>query len=288
MRLLRQASIRPGWIWLFVLCLLSFVLAGCQHKQPQPLIELQITFIDVGQGDAALVQTPSGKVMLIDSGPQASRRMLAKVLKRLNIRKIDCMVLTHPDSDQIGGAESIVKRYPIGEVLTNGAPYDSIPAFRLNALMHQKGMPIRSEVAGQTYQLDDSVKLSFWNPASTLANGDNENSLVFRLSYGQTSVLFTGDVEGVGLTHCVRAAQPVDVLKVSHHGSSNGTTQELLQCLRPKAAIISVGANNSYGHPSEDICQLLKQYCQNVYRTDECGNITLRSDGKALSVKTQY
>ncbi len=275
--------------WLCALLLLV-TLAGCrsQSRKPLPLNQLQITFIDVGQGDSALIQTPSGKCMLVDAGPPDGAGAITDLLDREGISRIDTLVLTHPDADHIGGAEQIIQSYTVAEVLTNGSPFDTELAFRLNSLMRQKGMPVRTITEGQTMDLDSNTHLAFWNPGRPRAQSDNENSIVFRLVYGQQSFLFTGDVEGAGITNCLSHAVPTDVLKISHHGSAKGTTHQMLALLQPQLSVISVGADNRYGHPHRELFALLKNAGIKNYRTDENGNITLRTDGKRLSVKTQY
>lgn len=266
------------------------LLTGCRSRlrQPLPLTQLQVTFINVGQGDSALIQTPSGKTMLVDAGPPDGADAICRLLDNEGISRIDTLVLTHPDADHIGGAEQIIQNYTVAEVLTNGSPFDTDIAFRLNSLMRQKGMPVRTVTAGQALDLDSKTHLDFWNPGRPQAQTDNENSIVFRMTYGQHSFLFTGDIEGAGLTHCTSRAVPTDVLKISHHGSVKGTTPQMLELLAPSITIISVGADNRYGHPHREVRALLKALSGSNYRTDQNGNITLRTDGHRLSVKTQH
>lgn len=284
--------VADSWVFrsLLLLGFAMLVLAGCSRRSshPLPLNQLQVTFIDVGQGDSALIQTPSGKSMLVDAGPPDGSGAICSLLDSEGISRLDYLVLTHPDSDHIGGAEEIIQRYTVAEVLTNGSAYDTEIAFRLNSQLRQKGMPVRTVTAGQTLDLDDKTHLNFWNPGRPQAQTDNENSIVFRLTYGNRSFLFTGDIEGAGLRNCMSHAVPTDVLKISHHGSSKGTTQQMLELLHPAITVISVGADNRYGHPHREVRAMLKSLGSDNYRTDENGNITLRTDGTKLSVKTQY
>jgi competence protein ComEC len=262
---------------------------------------LHVTMLDIGQGDSILLEGPQGGRMLIDTGPDPDLE-----LKRLDERipawdrRIDLVVLTHPHEDHVGGLWLLLQRYKVGQVVESGmvgrGPGDA--AYR--QVLSQQGRQTTPVAAGDHLWLDGIELNVDWPLPGTVplkASDDgkqvNDESVVIDLRYGDRTVLFTGDMEeevdpqllARGLAD--RVGQ-VDVLKVAHHGSGTATTSALLDALQPRIALISVGADNNYGHPSPATLQRLREHGAITYRTDLDGSIEITTDGETLSVATDH
>ncbi|MEN3000247.1 MAG: MBL fold metallo-hydrolase [Armatimonadota bacterium] len=275
------------------------MLTGCQPRlvsspalQPPPKGTLQITFFDVGQGDAALIQFPNGKTMLVDGGPPESAAVLMGKLRQLKVARIDYLVASHPHSDHIGGFVKILNTLSVGEVWDTGFVYDS-PIY-LDYLRTIKRRGIKFRTVGRGYSLNPApnCQIEVFAPSQPFLRGTrsdaNNASLVMRLRCGKVRVLFTGDIEREGRTRLYRQGADLraEVLKVSHHGSYNGTDMALLNRVRPRIAIISCGFRNLYGHPHREALQALQRAGVTVYRTDLHGDITVRVQSDRLQVFT--
>ncbi|MFA5134345.1 MAG: ComEC/Rec2 family competence protein [Patescibacteria group bacterium] len=254
--------------------------------------ELTVTFFDVGQGDSIFIQTPSRHTVLIDGGPDAG--VLAKVGRRMPFydRTIDLVILTHVHADHIAGLVPIIERYDVGTVLFSNIDYTS-PEYRAwLETIDEKEIEAVSPRARLQYQFGE-VDLEILYPFDEISGpfgGDiNDTSVVARMQYGSTSFLFTGDasasVEGELLLQYGSAALESDVLKVGHHGSKYSSSLEFLEVVGPRYAVVQVGEGNSFSHPHRMVMKRLEGLGISVYRTDELGDITLCSDGSALSIE---
>ena len=254
--------------------------------EPAPQGVLQVAFLDVGQGDSALITFPNGKTMLIDGGETSEGTALVGKLHRLGVQQIDWLVATHPHSDHIGGLIQVLKTLPVEEIWDITIPFES-PVYH-DFLLAARGAktpdgkrPLFRKVrAGLSLEPAPNVRLSVLAPRDPLLAGTrsdpNNNSIVLRIDAPGGSFLFTGDVEREGRQrlYASRANLQVDVLKVSHHGAANGTDGAFLGRVNPRVAVISVGANNRYGHPHRETVALLQG--KRVYRTDWHGDIIMR------------
>lgn len=275
------------------------LLTGCQPRsasslvlQPPPKGALQIVFFDVGQGDAALVQFPNGKTMLVDGGPPESATALIGKLRQLKVARIDYLVATHPHSDHIGGFVKLLNTLPVGEVWDPGFVYDS-PVY-LDYLRAVKRSGAKFRTVGTGYQATPApnCQMEVFAPSKPFLRGTrsdaNNASIVMRLRFGKVRVLFTGDIEREGRARIYRQGADLraEVLKVAHHGSYNGTDLAFLNRVRPRIAIISCGWRNLYGHPHKEALQALQKAGATIYRTDLQGDITVRVQGDRLQVFT--
>jgi competence protein ComEC len=252
---------------------------------------LSITFLDVGQGDAALIEGPEGHRILVDGGPSgpALKRALDRHLPFYD-RRIDLVVLTHPQADHVGGLPAVIDGYDVGGVITTGIATDT-EAYTAWETALGRAQPAQITARrGQWIDLGDGAKLTVIGPTSaTKPDGDdpNDTSIVLRLTQGEFSFLLTGDITEDAEAALITAGTNLnaDVLKVAHHGSRTSTSDAFLARTAPYVDVISVGASNPFGHPTDEVLHRLDGDL--VLRTDLHGDITVSTDGERLWVSTQ-
>jgi competence protein ComEC len=281
--------IRPRLPRVVVLALTAAVpLWGWQHRPlvfPSPPSGLRITFLDVGEGDATLLQTPDGAV-LVDAGPPEAD--VAGQLRRLGVRRIEMLLLSHPHRDHVGGAAEVLAKEEVGFVLDSGLPAGGEDERAALEEARSRGVPVRLGRAGQELALGD-LRLHVLSPSDETVKeaaeaGDaNEAAIVVIASYGSTDALLPADAESPFTLPLV--SEPVEVYKVAHHGSADDGLPALLKILRPEIAVISVGRND-YGHPTPSTLRTLAHTPGlDVFRIDRDGPVTLESDGCAISLR---
>ena len=264
------------------LLLLGWTLRASPAREPPT--GLRITFLDVGQGDSTLVEVPDGAV-LIDEGPPEAH--VDAQLRGLGIRSLAAIVLTHPQRDHVGGAAAVLEHESVGFVLDPGIPAKSVDERAALAAASAEHVRVVLARAGETFRLGRLTLRVLW-PAGEAAPGTdpNDSAIVILASYGSTDALFTADAES-NVTLPLRP-QEVEILKVAHHGSEDEGLGALLELLRPRVAVISVGKHNDYGHPAPSTLATLESSPGlSVYRTDEAGRVTVESDGQQLVVHTE-
>jgi competence protein ComEC len=260
--------------------------------RPQNL--LQVIFCDVGQGDAVLIKTPQNKKVLIDGGPDD--QVLNCLSRQLPFyeRTLDLVVLTHPHADHVGGLVDVLNSFSVRAIVHNKIAYQSADYQKFLELASQHGIPLHNVFAGDRMALDSATSFSVWYPprdARQLSGAGfdpfdgediNDSSLVFELVCGDFTALFTGDSPDVVQNFLLGegVVSPVRVLKVAHHGARDGLSSEFLKKLNPALAIISVGANNKYGHPHKETLEKLKDAGVQIKRTDLDGTVEVTSDCK--------
>ncbi|HEY8468880.1 MAG TPA: ComEC/Rec2 family competence protein, partial [Longimicrobiales bacterium] len=262
---------------------------------------LEIHAIDVGQGDAFAIRTPDGRWILVDAGPRtdrydAGRARVVPYLLRRGTRRVDALILTHPDADHIGGAAAVLDALEVGVVVDPGQPAGKplyIDLLREATRENVRWLAARS---GRELRAGDVV-LHFLHPeeepGANFLDGQptaNEFSVVFRLTYGRFAALFTGDAPAAVEERLVArhgAALRAQVLKVGHHGSSTSTSEALLAAVEPEIALLSLGRHNRYGHPAPAVIRRLERHGVRMLRTDQSGHVTLRvqPDGR-IEVET--
>jgi competence protein ComEC len=249
---------------------------------PAPPTGLRITFLDVGQGDGALIQAPGGAVLVDEGPPEAD---VAGQLGSLGLKSLSMIVLTHPQRDHVGGAAEVLRKLRVGLVLDPAIPSDS--ADERAALAEARKHRVRVQVAraGESFRIG-ALRLRVLWPDGPGTPGDdpNNHAIVLVASYGKTDALFTADAESdvTGQLHL----PPVEILKVAHHGSDDPGLADALTTTRPRVAVISVGASNDYGHPSPaTMATLAAVPGLALYRTDRDGRVVVESDGRSISVR---
>ncbi|MEE0874007.1 MAG: ComEC/Rec2 family competence protein [Ruminococcus sp.] len=239
-------------------------------------------YLDVGQGDSIFIELPNKKTMLIDSGENYHGEGIVKYMTREGHSRIDYLIATHPHSDHIGSMAYIVRHFDVSSVCmpkvsTNSRLYEDL----LKAIKSKK-LKVTSGKAGVNLFTDDEYRLKADIVAPSKLDKENLNnsSLMIRLTYRDSSFLFTGDAEKPELASISEKTDiSADVLKVGHHGSSNATTKAFLERVEPKLAVISVGKNNDYGHPHKNVLKLLKNIGSEIHRTDKEGTVRISTDG---------
>lgn len=241
---------------------------------------LKITVLDVGQGDSILIQTPNQQRILIDAGPNAAViHELAEVIPFWD-REIDVILLTHPDTDHVAGFNDVLQRYKVGSLLTTDADADSAAFVSFRRAVKELGVKQRLFGRGLAVSLGNNVRLTgIWpnQPSDNSFADQNDSSIVGVLEFNNFEMLLTGDIDTEIANTISQQGQfaNVDVLKVPHHGSKYGLTQQHLSILQPVVSIISVGKPNRYGHPSPATIQLLLNANSRILQTSQDGRIEI-------------
>lgn len=241
--------------------------------------ELEVHYLDVGQGDASLIVF-DGHAMLIDAGPDSKGTAVQYYLQKQGISSLDYVVITHPDTDHIGGMDVILTKFECKNVIMLDAESDTAAYRDVCSAMEYKHYKATQPTIGSQYKLGE-VSVTFLGPKETVDN-DNDNSIICLVEYGKTSFLFTGDAEAKGENVLCSGNLSVDVYQVGHHGSETSSSEKLLDLINPQYAIISCGTGNAYGHPHEAVLNRLKSRNIEVFRTDEQGSIVATSDGNVI------
>ena len=268
--------------------LVLVVAAGAWSLRPGPgwhaPAGLRVTFLDVGQGDSVLLETPSARV-LVDQGPPEAN--VAGQLSRMGIRSLSALVLTHPQRDHVGGAADVIRQLRVGTVLDPTLAATGPEREEAIAAARGRGVPVRVVRTGSEFQAGGLVLRVLWPPDPGLpAEDPNLNAAVLSASYGDTDVFLPADAES-DVTARLRLGA-FEVLKVAHHGSVDPGLDHQLRVLRPRVAVISAGRNNDYGHPrAETLAALAAVPGLAVYRTDTHRRVIVESDGRRIRVRAE-
>lgn len=253
--------------------------------------KLHIVVCNVGQGDAIFMRTPRGADILIDGGPDKSVLSCLSSHMPFWDKNIEVVILTHPDADHITGLTDVIQRYSVNQLFTQPNPGKTKIYELFRKELADKKLSARFVEANDKIKIDE-INLEILSPASNKSDPDaksgslNVYSVISKLTFGNFSALFTGDAGKEVEDVIAPMAGKIDVLKVPHHGSQTGMDDFFLSSIRPQVALISVGANNRYGHPAKISLDLLGKYGVRVFRTDQGGEIEILSDGLNYSVKT--
>jgi len=260
---------------------------------------LEVNFFNVGQGDAIFVETPKNQQVLIDGGP--GTKILEKLGKEIPFwdRDIDLIILTHPEADHLLGLIEVLKKYKVENILWTGIIRDTPEYKEWEELIKEEGAEIFIASNGQKIKMTNGISIDILFPFESEEGKEFENSndtsIVSRLVLGYNSFLFTGDISEIAEKELIREYScsnscelmsiDSDVLKISHHGSKYSSSEDFLKEVSPEIAVISVGKDNSYGHPTQEVLENLNKYGIRVLRTDEAGDIKIIYDGEGLKIE---
>lgn len=284
---------QPGWVWVFLFIMLflafAYVLYTMQEQSAPAPAEgggFEVHFIDVGQADAALVIC-DGHYMLIDGGNAEDSDLVYAYLERRGAKHLDCMVATHAHEDHIGGLSGALNYAKVDTALCPVTEYSSKVFQNMVKYLEEQGKSITVPRPGDRFDLG-SARVEILGPVQEY-DDTNNTSIVLRIDYGETSFLFTGDMETGAEEDLLDSGADVSatVLKAGHHGSDTSTGYRFLRAVMPEYAVISVGKGNKYGHPSSDVLSRFRDAGAQVYRTDMQGHIIAKSDGKTVTFTTE-
>lgn len=250
---------------------------------------LQVSFIDVGQGDSIWLHGSDDTDILIDGGPRSAGPTVVAHLQDGGIDDIEVLVLSHGDADHVGGLIDVLQSIPVESVVYNGQHHTSSTYATLRAEMETRSLTPTPAETGQTHTWGD-VEASVLNPQTVPTGDHNEDSVVMLVTYGQTDFLFTGDIGDSTEQTILDSGSGVaaEVLKVAHHGSRYTSSTAFLEAVGPELAVISVGADNPYGHPAQETLDRLAAVGARVMRTDVNDTITLTTDGQTYEVLADF
>lgn len=247
---------------------------------------LKVHYIDVGQGDAILLEQ-GNHYMMIDGGTETSQNTLKTYLSNLGITNLDYVVGTHTHEDHIGSLDYIINSFKVGKVYFPKTTANTKCFSNFVKAVQNKNLTLTAPNVGDSFMLGNA-KCTILAPNSSTYSSGNNYSIAIRVVFGNNSFLFTGDAETLSEKEILKNGQTLksDVLKLGHHGSSTSTSQAFLNAVNPSIAVISVGVGNSYGHPNDSTINKLNKKNIETYRTDKSGTIIATSNGSKITFNT--
>ncbi len=281
---------RKEVFFLLYILIFSIFLVGCDFNTT--IVEnnykdkLVVHFIDVGQGDSTLIQFPNGEISLIDAGTRNNGEKVIEYLQKIGIKKIDYLIATHPHEDHIGGLPQVIKNFDIGKVyMPNKTQNTRIFEELLNEIKN-KNLKINLAKGGDVIINEGELKYAVLAPNRDNYDETNNFSVVTKIEYKNNAFIITGDAEKESELEMIEGNYDLEtnVLKVGHHGSSTSSTDEFVKKVNPEYAIISVGKDNTYGHPHKEVIDRYDEMGIDILRTDEIGDIVFVSDGNKITL----
>lgn len=261
------------------------VLAGIVALDLSRVRLLEVNFFDVGQGDSIFIETPQRQQILIDGGP--SSVIVEKLAREMPFwdRTIDLAILTHPERDHLSGLLEVLKRYRVENILWTGVVRNTQEFKEWERLIHKEGANVRIGQRGQKITASGvtlNILFPFENLEGQEIKNSNNTSIVAQLVFNNSSFLFTGDIQKSAEKELLESGLDSDVIKIAHHGSKNSNSKEFIGKVLPEIAVISSAEGNSYGHPHQEVLDILSNYDIRVLRTDQNGDIKIISDGENI------
>ena len=245
------------------------------------------SFIDVGQGDSIFLEFPNGKNMLIDAGENYESETVQSFINSKGYFSLDYVVGTHPHTDHIGGLESIIRRYEIGEIYLPKVVHTSKTYENLLMTINELGYKVNSAISGMEIINEKGLEVKILSPKNSNYSELNNYSVVIKIVFGNTSFLFMGDAETVVEDEILDEVN-ADVVKVGHHGSDTSSSEEFVKSVNAKYAVIMSGIDNQYDLPDKAIVDRWKSNGAEVYNTSENGNVIITSDGRNITVEVEH
>ena len=287
----RNPSFMGLMIVIFMFVLVMFGRDRLFSGVPDLSGEFAVHFIDIGQGDAVLIQNSDGEFMLIDTGGSQQWPKLSSYLEHFGVGRFRYVVFTHPHADHIGSAHRIVREFDIDTLIMPPAVNDTVEFNNLLDALEERALPPTRAVAGDFYEFGDASFLIIAPLSEGYANL-NDYSVVILMNHGENRFLFTGDMERRSENEIIRHSLDnnldisADVLQVAHHGSATSSQADFLALIRPQLAVIQVGEDNPFNHPTMAVIGRLEDVGAEILRNDWHGDIIVRSDGRGLTVHT--
>ena len=279
----RRRKILPMLIIFIIgLLLISNIVLKSEKTSLDTSNKMLIHFINVDQGDAILVQV-NNRNLLIDSGPSSSKENLFNYLNLINVKTFNYIIATHPHEDHIGNMSSIINNYKVLNFYSPKATSNTKAFETMVESLSRKSLKINVIKANiDSIDLGENTKVEFFSPNNSTYDNINNYSPIFKITYGKTSFLFTGDAEELIESEVINNSYNIkaDLLKIGHHGSSTSTSKRFFESVNPKISVISVGENNTYNHPTEEVLSTIAS--SKILRTDLDGTILITSDGLSL------
>lgn len=279
-----------------IICLLFFIVCACfnYYKLKVPFLEavnlgnsrLDVHFIDVGQGDSILIAS-NQHYMLIDAGEDDKGDNVVNYLKRQGVTKLDYVIASHPHSDHIGGLDTVIESFDIDTIIMPDVTSSTENFANLLSAIKKTNHRITKAIVGSVYRIGSGYFVIL-SPGNVGYTDMNDYSVVIKLVNGNNSFLLTGDAEVPAEKDMLRSNYDLscDVLKLAHHGSSSSCSSSFLDAVNPTYAVISVGADNSYNHPTKKVLNAINKRKIKIYRTDKQGSIVFTSNGHHLLIHT--
>ncbi|WP_163971018.1 ComEC/Rec2 family competence protein [Oceanobacillus halotolerans] len=272
-----QQSIRITII--MVLFIFIIPISGYSYES-----NLEVHFIDVGQGDSVLVKTPNDKVILIDGGRPKVGKRVVNYLEDHHVNEIDLMISTHPDIDHIGGLIDVMKQFKVKQILDSGKLHSTATYAKYINEIRKQDIPFKLAEQGKKVKLDSELEIRILNSYQGMKT-NNQSSIALKMTYGEIDFLLMGDVEKKQEEQMLRSYDvQAEIVKVAHHGSDTSTSLPFLYAVGPEVAMITYGENNDFGHPVNRVIDNLKQVGASIYSTATYGNVSIISDGESYLV----
>ncbi|MDV4149644.1 ComEC/Rec2 family competence protein [Clostridium sp. AL.422] len=254
-----------------------------------PSGNIQISYLDVGQGDAAYIRVNDFDI-LIDAGPSSDSDKLMEQLEDKNIDDFEIVIATHPHEDHIGGMTKVFEKYEVKSFYMPKVTHTTKTFENMMKAVSNEGLKAKVIKEGTSIDLGEGAKFETYSPIEDTYDNLNNYSPIMKLTYGNKTFLFTGDAEKEVETEVAKKYSDelnADVIKFGHHGSSTSSSADFIEAISPQYGIISCGVDNSYGHPHRETLDVINKLGIETYRTDKQGQITVTSDGNTINITTQ-
>ena len=252
--------------------------------QAEEHAEMEVHFIDVGQGDSILIKTPSDKIILIDGGPPKAGKKVFAYLNKLHIDKIDILVATHPDIDHIGGLPYLLDKVEVDQIIDSGKFHTTLTYAKYINQIRKHEIPVNIARKNERIDIDPLLNIQILNTFE-FKKGNNQSSIVLKINYKEIDFLLMGDVEREQEIELLKKYNlKADIVKVAHHGSKTSSSAAFLKEVNPKVALITYSKENEYGHPVHRVIDNLYKLNTHIYSTAVFGDVIVSTDGQGFFI----